>query len=548
MRDRVRVVLSLVLVVVVGCRDRDPGPKFRAAGSTAPRAGGTATFSAPGNLPTLDPAIAYDEVSAWCLHHLYDTLVGYPAVGSPEAKLALVPRLAARWTRSPDGRTYRFELRPGATFSDGAPVTAEDFAFAWKRVLRTPTSPFPSFLSPIVGADDYAAGRRDDVPGLRAQGDVLEVELTAPDAAFLYVLAMPFTTPLRAAATTGELRRTALGTGAFVLERWREGEQLELARNPKHWDAPRPYLDRLVFRENVPRATAYLAFTRGELDVIDRLAPADWIAVRAHPAWREHTHVVPQLSSFGSRLDVRRPPFDDVRVRRALNLALDKEHVVRALQGLAVPSHGILPPTLLGRDDALAPYPHDVAAARALLAEAGHADGLDLVYVTVQEELAERLAQLLQADLAEVGVRVRLEVLSFAAFLEATGGADPPPFSYTSWLVDYPDPSGFLDVRFHSRFIGSTNDSGYANPEVDRRLDRARGLEDPAARAVEYRAVEATLRDDAPWLWGYHPQATAVVQPYLRDVAPHPVWVHDFTAAWLDLDADGRRVRQQDRR
>lgn len=536
-----------LLVLALACRDPDGGPRYRGAGAAQPRSGGTLTFSAPANLATLDPAIAYDEISAFCLHHVYDTLVGYPAVGTPAAQLGLVPRLASSWTISPDGRVYRFQLRPGVTFSDGTPLSASDFAYAWRRVLRTPESPFPAFLAPIEGAAAYAAGTRDDVPGLRAEPGVLELRLIRPDAAFLFVLAMPFSTPVREAIVTanaGDLRRAVVGTGAFVVAEWREGEQLVLARNPHHWDAPRPYLDRLVFRENLPRGSAFLGFTRGELDVVDRLSGPDWLAISGRPGWRPYVHVVPQLSTFGARLDVRRPPFDDVRVRRALNYAVDKSAQVRALHGLAVPAHGLLPPAMLGRDEALAPYPHDPARARTLLAEAGYPDGLDLEYVTVKEEYAERLAQLLQADLAAVGVRVRISVLSFATYLEATAAVDGPPFSYTSWLMDYPDPSNFLDVRFHSKFVGASNDSGYANPELDRVLDEARTLDDPVARAVRYRRAERILHDDAPWIWGYHPQIAVVVQPYVRDAVPHPVWVHDYTAAWLDLGPAGQRLRR----
>lgn len=540
-------MVAMLAVAGAACREREAGPRFRGAGAAGPRAGGTLTFSAPAGLPTLDPAIAYDEISAFCLHHVYDTLLGYPSDADPAAAVRLAPHLADRYTVSPDGLVYRFHLRAGAQFSDGTPLTADDFVFAWRRVLRTPASPFPGFLAPIDGAEAYAARARDDVPGLRADGDTLEVRLTSPDAAFVYVLAMPFTTPLRAAVTAAhgdDLRRTVVGTGPFVVAAWREGEALELARNPRYWDAPRPYLDRLVFRENLPRGAAFLEFMRGDVDVIDRLAPADWLAIRDQPGWQPYVRVEPQLSTFGARMDVRRPPFDDVRVRRALNFAVDKDRQVRVLHGLGVAAHGMLPPGMLGRDDALAPYPHDPARARALLAEAGYGGGLDLEYVTVQEEYAVRLAQLMQADLAEVGVRVSLKVMSFATFLEAVASPDGPAFSYTSWLIDYPDPSNFLDARFHSRGIGATNDGGYARPEVDRLLDSARAVADPAARARAYQAVERLLFDDAPWIWGYHPQIAEVVQPYVRAVRPHPVWVHDFTSAWLDLGPRGQRLHR----
>jgi len=532
------------IVSLAACAEADRGPKYRGYGATEPHRGGTLTFSNYTNVRTLDPAIAYDENSIYCLHYLYDTLVGYPPGG-----VELVPLLAESWTIAPDGRTYTFTLRPGIAFSDGTPVAAADFAGAWRRVLRTEDSPFVQFLDPIDGAAAYAAGERDDLPGVRAVDDRhLEVRLTEPDAAFLYVLAMPFTTPLRdgfVAAHGGDLRRSVLGTGPFVLAGWSEGERVVFARNPRYWDPRLPYLDRMVFLENVPRDIAFLMFERGELDTLDRLSAPDWLWISQREDWKPYVHTLAQMSVYGSRMNVRVAPFDDVRVRRALNYALDKQHAAKLLAGLAVPSHGLLPPSMPGRDDTLAPYPHDPAKARALLAEAGYPHGFSVEYVTVKDDNNEKLAQSLQADLAAVGVRVKITLMSFATYLTATGKADGPPFSLGSWLEDYPDPTNFFDVRFHSRMIAdenSNNDSYYANPELDRLLDDAHRELDPARRAAMYQHAERILYDDAPWIWTYHPIVMEVTQPYVKNLRQHPVWVRDFRDVWLDLDPQGRRV------
>jgi ABC-type transport system substrate-binding protein len=251
------------------------------------------------------------------------------------------------------------------------------------------------------------------------------------------------------------------------------------------------------------------------------------------------------MNVFGSRMNVRVPPFSDRRVRQALNYALDKRHTQRLLNGTTAPSHGILPPGMLGRDPDLAPYPHDVARARALLAEAGHPDGLDLEYLTTNDEETEKVAASLQSDLAEAGVRVRITVASWATWQTATGRPDGSAFSFANWTADYPDPTNFFDPRFHSRSIkpdASTNDSFYANPELDALLDAARAELDPERRDALYRRAERILYDDAPWIWDYHRVTTEVVQPYVRGYAPHPIWIRDFTSAWLDLGPDGSPV------
>ncbi len=523
------------LVVAAGCGDDDRGPRYRAWGHATPRPGGTLTFAVGGNVATLDPAHAYDEASLYPLYYLHDTLLGYDGT-------TLVPALAETWSISPDGLTISFELRDGVVFHDGTPLTAAAFDHAWRRVLRAPDSPFGRFLAPLVGAEAFAAGERDDLPGVRVDGPRrLVLTLAAPDAAFANVLAMKFTAPLvDGAAVTN-------GTGPFALDAWSAGERVTLRRHPRYWRPGRPHLDAIVMRESVPRELAFLQFERGELDTIDQLTLPDWLWIAAHDGWRPYVHQTPQMSVFGDRFDVTRPPFDDVRVRRALNHAVDKARLVRLLGDRGVPAHGLLPPGLAGRDDELAPYAYDPARARALLAEAGHADGLELEYVLPKDETAERLAQSMQADLAAVGVRVRLRVLSWAAFLDETTRAGGAPFSQTSWFQDYPDASSFLDTRLHSRMIApdgepSNNDSFYANPEVDRLLDEARRTRDPSARAAAYRQVERIVHADAPWLFGYHPVGVEVVQPYVRGFALHPVWGRDFRDVWLDLAPDGARV------
>jgi ABC-type transport system substrate-binding protein len=205
----------------------------------------------------------------------------------------------------------------------------------------------------------------------------------------------------------------------------------------------------------------------------------------------------------------------------------------------------MVPSGVPGRTDTDMLPEHDPNAARALLAEAGYPDGFSTEYVTIKDDNAEKLAQSLQADLAAIGVRMEITLMSWATYLEATGSRDDAPFSLGSWLQDYPDASNFLDVRFHSRMISelnSNNDSFYVNRELDGLLDAARRESDPGKREAMYRRVERILYDDAPWIWEYHPAVMEVVQPYVKNFVLHPVLVRDFRQVWLDLDEQGRRL------
>jgi ABC-type transport system substrate-binding protein len=472
-------------------------------------------FSTKDELRTLDPAIAYDDVSSWITHALYDTLVDY-APGSTE----LAPRLAERWEVSPDARRFHFWLRPGIAYADGRPIVAADFQTSFTRTAARTDSPYVGYVAAIDHVD--AVNDRE-----------LEITLKEPDASFLDVLAMTFTAPLPA-GYAGDLRREPMASGPYVLEQWDEGQRIVLRKNPHYVDPARAHVERLEMLENIPRDTQFLMFEKGELDAAERLDASDYVWLRAQPAWQPYIHHAAQLNVFGIRFDVRQRPFDDRRVRQALNYALDKQHTVKLLAGGAVPAHGLLPPGLLGRDDTLAPYPHDRAKARALLTEAGYPHGFDLDFVTIDDEEAATTAASIQADFAEVGVRVHISVVSFSAFITATSSKSPPPCSLGTWVADFPDPTNFLDARFHSKMIGSSNDSFYSNPELDRLLDAARGQADPGARTALYHRAERILYDDAPWVWNYHREMTEVDQPYVRGYAPHPVWGRDYTSAYLE--------------
>lgn len=527
-----------MLVLLFACSHGD-APRWKEAGGP-PRAGGTLRVASYGGVNTLDPAIAIDEISIAALHPIVDRLVGY-APDSTE----LVPRLAERWTISPDGLTYTFALRD-ATYADGTRIVAADFKRSFERTLSKADSPFGPYLAKIAGAQDVIDGKASSCTGIVAAERTLTITLTAPNAALLYELAMPFASPLTEAAVTSDLRTAPLASGPYELARWDQGQQVELVRRPRFYDPARQRIDRIILRENTPRDVQFMMFDRGELDAAE-LSGSDQRWVERQPAWAPHLKSRALMNAFGSRMNTRVKPFDDRRVRQALNYAVDKQRITKLLMGTSTPAHGVLAPGAFGRDDGLAPYPHDRQKAIALLAEAGYPNGFSIDYLTLPDEQAEKLALSLQADLAAVGITMTITQVSPATWGTAIGKPSGPTFSIGTWVGDYPDPLSLLDPLFHSRNItddNSTNSSFFTNAEIDGILDAARGEGDRAKRAALYRRAEKILYDEAPWIWGYHQVFNEVVQPYVRDYRPHPVWVRDYTSAWLDLGPDGEPVKR----
>jgi ABC-type transport system substrate-binding protein len=535
---------ATLLVLIAACDAGDRGPKSKPAGASTPREGGTLRFSIKDQVRTLDPTIAYDEAGTFVLQPMLATLISYAP-----AAVTLEPDLAERWELVDGGMTYRFWLRPGIAYSDAGPIRAHDFKYALERALTTADSPFGPFLADVVGAAALIEGKATSCAGIVAASDrELVIKLVRPAPAFIYVLTLKFAAPQREdhnRKAGDQLRRDPLASGPYSLETWDEGSRVSLRKNPHYWNHERGHLDRIVMLENIPRDTQFLMFERGELDTAERLSAPDQLWITSQDAWKPYVHTRAQLNAQGSRMNTRVKPFDDRRVRQALNYALDKDHLLKLVNGAGVASHGMLPPGTFGRDATLAPYPHDPAKARALLAEAGYPDGLRLGYTMLNDEVMEKITVSMQGDLAEVGVQLDISVMSYATYGIAIGKADGPTFGYMGWNGDFPDPTNFLDAQFHSRMIAeenSSNNAFYANPTLDALLDAARAELDPTRREAMYRDAERILYDDAPWVWGYHPVATEVTQPYVRGYDMHPIWLRDFTTAWLDVGPDGEPV------
>ena len=301
-----------------------------------------------------------------------------------------------------------------------------------------------------------------------------------------------------------------------------------------------------------PDHASFLEFEAGEIDSVMELSTPDYLWLVRNPAWSPHILRAPGMNVIGARMNVTRPPFDDKRVRQALNYAVNKDKLIKVLNGRAEASHGMLPPPMMGYNARLEPYPHDPDKARKLLAEAGYGDGLTVDYATISGN--EKITQSMQADLAQVGVEMNIQVMSGPALMGSWGSPGGIPFSWAGWLADYPDPANFFDSSFHSRMIKdehSTNTSFYSNSELDALLDRARWESDPQVRRQLYEKVEKILYDDAPWIWSHHLAYVEVRQPYVHGPG-HPPGVDTRIspnvarpgARWIAGAGAGQEIRR----
>jgi ABC-type transport system substrate-binding protein len=550
MRSRSAAVLAAAAafgcVAVGGCEDALSPPLAAAHGPRAqPRRGGTLHLASFENIRGLDPAGPTDGLALQAEHLLFAGLVDYGADG------AVAADLAERWSVEDGGRTYRFFLREGVRMHDGEELTADDVVRSAERALH-PSTPNPnaSYFANLAGFDAYTSGASEHLSGVTAEGRYVVVfRLNERDATFLPVLAMQ---TLRPVCKTAGARYVdswvPCGAGPFKLPEggWRRGTSLRLVRHEGYYRPDRPYLDAVEWTFRVSFAAQRFRFEDGELDLLSDTTQADEARFAADARWRPLGISESDRTVLGESMNTRMPPFDNPEIRRAVAAAIDRDHY-RALKpsNMTVLTQ-LVPPGVPGFDPQVTGQHHDLEAALEHMRRAGFPfDPVTgkggwpspIVYPLYDRGLLSYTAQLLKQDLARIGLRIELEIVSFPTFLAIQQRPDGAAMSQANWEMDYADPSALFDPLFSTASIGeggSYNTAFYSNPRFDDLVGRARRESDPAARRAMYREADEILCDDAPWAFAYAYHGYEVRQPYVRGFAAQPVWSRDVSGVWVD--------------
>jgi peptide/nickel transport system substrate-binding protein len=444
--------------------------------------------------------------------------------------LEIAPALAERWEISDDGRVYTFDLRKGVRFQDGTPFDAAAVKFNFDR-MRDKNNPYHN-TGPFPLAFFFKANRTIRVLGPHRIRFILD----RPFAPLLSNLAYPagfIVSPAAVRKWGKAYGRHPVGTGPFRFMRWDSRRRVVLVRYAGY-AGPRPHLKRLVFAPIPDANTRVAAFLAGEIDVLLG-APPDVIAALRH---RRDLRVIERTGPhlWFLILNMRRGPFRDRRLRLAANLAIDKTALVRdVLQGTATVAAGVIPPAFAWADNpAVRPYPYDPDRARRLVRAAGY-DGRPIVFY-VTEGGSGMLAPLamataIQADLAAVGLKVEIRKFEWNAYLSRVNAGldDKADMAEMAWMTDDPDTLPYLALRrgaWPSK--GGFNSGYYANPEVDRLLERARRATDRKVRAAAYRKVEAIVHHDVPWVVVANWRQNVVVRRTVRGLRLEPSFLLRF--------------------
>ncbi|MBK9139785.1 MAG: peptide ABC transporter substrate-binding protein [Verrucomicrobia bacterium] len=486
---------------------------------------------------SLDPALALSIEDLRVTMPLFEGLTrNDPVTARP------IPGLAERWEITADGRTYLFYLRTNAVWSTGEPITAEDVAYSWRRALDPGTGAgYASQLFFIENAESFNAGTLTDARQLGFQAvdaHRFRVQLRQPTPFFLDLCAFQTlaVVPRHAVERLGDqwIRAQPLPvSGPYQLDFWRLNDRVRLRKNPRYWDAANTAIEVVDLLTIANPATAFNLYETGHADVIwDRnLVPAELLDLLRQ---RPDCHRFDFLAVYFVRFNTTRPPLDDARVRRALSLAIDRQRIVgRITRGGEQPAAGMVPP---GTANHLATraVEFDLAAARRLLAEAGHPGGTGLrplryLYWTAGagtgQEHAKIAVELKTMWEQGLGLRVELDNREKRVFIAAQRQLDYD-LSQSSWVGDYDDPNTFLDL-FVSR--NGNNRTGWSNSDYDLLLERANREPDLGRRAALLSEAERLLVGEqapvAPVYFAsgfnfFRPDQIAGIYPNLLDVHP----------------------------
>jgi ABC-type transport system substrate-binding protein len=463
---------------------------------------------------SLDPALSTDVPTGRAVAYLFDGLTRF----TPDARV--IPALATSWDVSPDGSVYTFHLRRGVTFTDGTPFVARQVLTSWQRVLDPKVRGGRGWpLYPIKGAKEYADGKATRVDGMAAPNDsTVVVTLKEPFAIFPKLLAMPVASiaPDRIPANFGE---KPIGTGPWRLIEWKHDDYLLFAPNRSYWGGA-PKADSLKARIISEPSTAVAEFQSGNVDVLQ--VPQGEIREWQEDAERRKLlAATPSLELVYVAINTTRGPLRDVRVRQALNHAVDRRIIVRNLiAGSGDLAAGVIPFSLPGADSTRAGYGFDTLRARALLREAGYPNGIDLELWTSTTPIYVRIAETLQGYLALSGIRVKLIQRESAAAREAARKGQADLF-VKDWYADYPDAENFLYPLLHSANKGvGGNVSYYANSQFDAIVSTARREQDESKRVELYRRADEIAFRDAPMIFLYFYSELTAIQPWIKGFVP----------------------------
>ncbi len=455
---------------------------------------------------------------------IFNTLVDYD-----EAAKKVVPALAEKWDASSDGLTYTFHLRPSVAFQTTdyfkptRPFDADDVVFTFDRMLDN-ANPWHKVAGPNGFPHAQSMGLAKLVKAVKKVDDhTVEFELNEPNSTFVAMLTMGFASiysaeyadQLLKAGKQIDLNTNPIGTGPFVLKRYTKDAVIRYDANPTYWGA-KPKAERLIYAITPDPAVRMQKVKADECQIALSPKPEDVASAKS-----DTSLAVVQTPAFMTAfvaLNTQHKPLDDERVRQAINMAFDRGTYLKVVFGnTATPAVNPYPPSTWSYDKAIAAYPYDPAKAKALLAQAGYPNGFSTtIWLRPQGSVLNPKpkagAELLQADLAKIGVKAEVKVIEWGELIKQAKQGQHD-LLFMGWAGDNGDPDNYFAPLFSCNGVKSgINFARFCDPKLDKLITEARSTPDQAARAKDYEAAQKIVHDEALWIPLGYPTASAVTR------------------------------------
>lgn len=530
-RNTFLVALSFILIfsmIFVGCaKKEEPAPVVQTPTPTTqtptttpepPATGSTKDTLIVGqgaDAKSLDPHATNDQPSSRVMKQIYETLV------NQNEAMELEPGLAESWKQI-DDLTYEFKLKKGVKFHNGEELTANDVKFTLLRALES------SHIGHIVGAIN---GEKVEV----IDDYTIRIGTNDPFAPMIAHLAHTATSILNEKAVNqygDDYGQNPVGTGPFKFVNWVNGDKVDLERFDDYHGDP-AYVKYVTIRNISDNTTRTIELESGGIDIAYDIQPSDVRRVE------ESDELIllrdMNLSTTYIGFNAKKAPYDDARVRQAINYALNMDIIVEAVyQGVGEPSKGPLGPNVWASNQSLEQYGFDVEKAKALMKEAGYENGFTTTIWTNDNQQRMDIAEIVQNQLRAINIDTTVKVVEWGAYLDGTANGEHDMF-ILGWVTVTGDPDYGLYALFHSSQHGAAgNRTFYTNARVDELLDNARKSIDPNERQAAYTEAQKIIRDEAPWVFTWTGENLTGTQKNVRGFTQHPAGHHKLHKVFFE--------------
>lgn len=502
-----------------------------AASADTPTKGGQMVMAFQSDPDTFDPQVCYDATCWDNMEMLFNRLYDY----NTNTTNLFAQAASAMPAVSDGGKRYTIPIRSGMKFANGKPVTAQDFVYTFSRICNPATkSPVVSFWEPVKGCSAFSKHPVGSVAGFKAlNAHTLQITLTQPDNAFKYVLAMPQASVIPT-GTGAQQAKHPLGSGPFSFVSFSPGRSIIIKRNPGYWDKSLPHVDGVTEHLGVTPQVQLLELQKNQIDLMgDPLPNSSYLSVINNRSLRKQIIHRVSLSTYYLTMNTHIKPFNNPLVREAVSYAINRNFLLKVVNGQGTPANAFVPKGVVGWSSAQLTHPLDVAKAKQLLAKAGYPHGFSTTMYSWNTEPWTNLDPQVQQQLGAIGIKLKVDPIQESAFFSLAGTPGKAPMTLTFWVADYPDGSDFFNALLScaSAIPGGQNYSFYCNKKVDNLVRQ--GQANPADATKDYVAASKAMLADNPIVPLYYGSVTEVRGSKVGGFFANPIWDLMIDHYWL---------------